>query len=44
MISMAMQVFRSDSPHIGKPAAVSSELPTIRLVTSSRSGLPSSPS
>ena len=42
--SMAMQVFRSLSPHIGKPAAVSSELPTIRVVTRLRSGLPGSPS
>jgi hypothetical protein len=43
MISMAMHVFRSDSPHIGNPAAVSSELPTIKLVTSVRSGLLASP-
>ena len=44
MIIMAMQVLRSDSPHMGKPAAVSSELPTIRLVTSfAASGCPLRP-
>ena len=43
-MSMAMQVFSSDSPHMGKPAAVSSELPTMRLETSRRMGLSGSAS
>jgi hypothetical protein len=35
-MSMPTQVLRSDSPHVGNPAAVSNELPTIRFVASSR--------
>src|SRR5271157_4137438 len=40
MISMPTQVLRSDSPHMGNPAAVSKELPTIRFVASPRPSEP----
>ena len=43
-ISMAMQFLRSNSPHIGNPAPIRSELPTMKFVTSSRVGESGSPS